>query len=70
MEPSQGIQQKIALTCKPNNVKKCNTVGFSFFNGKTGNIKPENLTMTWSRIILNNIIPKVPDFAFEKSRLL
>lgn len=69
MEPSQGIQQKIVLKCKPNDVK-IYTVGFLFFNGKTENIKPENLTKKWSRIILNNIIPKVPEFAFEKSRLL
>lgn len=40
MEPSQGIQQKIVLTCKPNDVK-IYTVGFLFFNGKTENVKPE-----------------------------
>lgn len=52
---------KITLTCI---VKTCNTVGFLLFTGKTGNVKPKNLTMKWSRIILNNIIHKVSDFAF------
>lgn len=57
---------KITLTCKTNDVKTCNTVRFLLFRGKTGNVKPKNLTVKWSRIILNNIIHKVSDFAFEK----
>lgn len=58
---------KIALAFKPSDVQICSIVKFLLFNRKSENLKPENLTMKCSKIILNNIISKAPDCDLKKT---